>query len=144
MPADPKRRIARKGRLRRRPAVNGHSQGAVRGRIQEVRHLLHETSMRHFYLFDVAPIGYAILDVQGNILSLNMTLTTILGQSRAYMEGMPMGLAVVPEDRDLFHKHVRTCLLSTTSSVTCDVTLMGSMRRVIPVHLISRRVFFSK
>lgn len=113
----------------------------LRARTGALKDLLEQARNRYVSLFDMAPIGYAVMDENGRIDSLNLTLCTMLGQLRAYMVGLPFLLWVIPEDRRRLLKYLQDCRRSRGEPITCDLALMGSTRQgTLPVHLSSRRI----
>jgi len=113
----------------------------LRARTGALKDLLEQARNRYVSLFDMAPIGYAVMDENGRIDSLNLTLCAMLGQLRAYMVGLPFLLCVIPEDRSRLLKYLQDCRRSRGEPITCDLALMGSTRQgTLPVHLSSRRI----
>lgn len=110
-------------------------QNAVR-----LRDMVAASKTRYLSLFDLSPIGYALMDSQGTIRTMNLTLASMLGHSRAYMEGHPFALSVVSEERSRFLEHMAAAAASAASAA-CDLTLLGSGSvGLLPVHVITRAV----
>ena len=106
-----------------------------------LKDLLEDARSRYVSLFDMAPVGYAVMDENGRIDDLNLTLCAMLGQLRAYMVGLPFLLCVIPEDRPRLLKYLQDCRRSQGQSIPCDLSLLGSTRQgTLPVHLSTRRI----
>jgi two-component system, cell cycle sensor histidine kinase and response regulator CckA len=84
---------------------------------------LEESRKKYVDLFDFAPVGYLVLDEQGIILEINLTLAQRLGIERGRLLHKPFLLHVAPEDRDVFYLHLRTTMQSD-SEQTCEIGLV--------------------
>jgi two-component system, chemotaxis family, CheB/CheR fusion protein len=67
---------------------------------------------RYTQLFDFAPIGYATLDVDGNVRQLNHVGASLLYESRAHLIGKRFSLFLVASDRTAFQDLIKQVLLS--------------------------------
>jgi PAS domain S-box-containing protein len=78
---------------------------------------LEVSGSRYFELYDLAPVGCAIIDEQGLILEMNLRATAIFGAARAALHGRNFKFSIFPEDQDNFylaHKRlIDTGLLQT-------------------------------
>lgn len=75
-------------------------------------HALRETRDRYARLFDLAPVGYAVLDGLGVIRDVNLTAARLFGHERAALCGDPFATLLEPDDRQPFLDHVRAVLAS--------------------------------
>lgn len=80
---------------------------------------------RHFDLFDLAPVGYFILNDQGSILESNLTISEMLGIDRSKLIGMAINHFIFPEDQDIYYQnHNKLCESSTPH--TCELRILRS------------------
>lgn len=56
---------------------------------------------RYFTLYDLAPVGYLVLDEQGLILEANLAAAKLLGADRAELEGKPFSRFLSGNDKDI-------------------------------------------
>jgi PAS domain S-box-containing protein len=129
----------------RRPGPKTSNPAVLTGELREstlrLQDLITASRTRYLSLFDLSPIGYALMDKDGTIRTMNLTLASMLGHSRAYMEGHSFALSVVSEERPRFHQHMASASASASTSASCDLNLLGSGRvGLLPVHLITRAV----
>ena len=132
----------------RRKAVPSKDPGAALSSLSDLRHrslqtreLLETARARYVSLFDLAPLGYCLMDEEGVILSINITLASLLGQQRSYLVGLPFGLLVANEDRAALQRYLRDCRASAGEAMACDLILVGSSRvGSLPAHLLTRRI----
>ncbi|MGW8250908.1 MAG: PAS domain S-box protein, partial [Anaerolineales bacterium] len=61
-------------------------------------------------LFDFAPVGYMTLDVGGNVLNANLTLTGLLQADRRFLVGRPFSLFLGAQEQAVFTEHQREVL----------------------------------
>jgi two-component system sensor histidine kinase/response regulator len=54
----------------------------------------------YFNLFDLAPVGYCVLDTQGLIVQANLTFATMLGQNRGQLLQVPFSRYLHRDDAD--------------------------------------------
>ena len=57
---------------------------------------------KYAFLYDVAPVGYVTLDVNGDIQTVNLTGATLLGMERSSLTGLRFEQFVAAEDRAAF------------------------------------------
>lgn len=125
---------------------------------EETRHMLHElrvhqielelqneelrrTSIeldalraQYFDLYDLAPVGYATLDQQGDILQANLTAATLLGVSRTTLQGAPFSRFIHPADQDAWYLHHRR-LSGGDARVALDLQLLRQPGATFWAHL---------
>jgi len=78
---------------------------------------------RYFDLYDLAPVGYFILNEQGLILEINLTTATLLGVARSALVKQPLTRFILPEDQDIFYRH-RKLLFETGAPQVCELRLV--------------------
>ncbi len=57
---------------------------------------------RYTDLFDVAPIGYCVIDATNGVLQANLALEALIGAERKAMKAQPLTRFIDPADRDAF------------------------------------------
>jgi PAS domain S-box-containing protein len=70
---------------------------------------------RYFDLYDLAPVGYFILNDQELILEANLTAATLLGVARDALVKQPLTRFILKEDQDIYYRH-RKQLFETHSA----------------------------
>ena len=98
----------------------------------ELRSALEElsnTKEDYVDLFDHAPVGYAVINEQGRVLSLNLTFSKMLGIPRAEIEGQRLSHVIVEADRDTYYLARRSAFTSQLSQ-TCEVQFMTSNKSI--------------
>jgi len=83
---------------------------------------LQESRDNYAELYDVAPVGYFVLDPKGVILEANLTVCGLLGRARGFLIGKPFASFVNEEDGNTLSLHFRQ-VLETQSEQTCDIRL---------------------
>jgi len=64
---------------------------------------IEELRDRYFDLYDLAPVGYAVISKTGFIIEANLTLSTLLGVNRSSLIKQPFSRFILKEDADLFY-----------------------------------------
>ncbi len=62
---------------------------------------------RYFNFYNLAPVGYVILDDQGLILELNPAAAELLGVRKDAVAGLPLTRFIFPGDLELYGQHCR-------------------------------------
>ncbi len=86
---------------------------------------LHGGRDRYFDLYDLAPVGYFLLSVQGSIIEANLTFATMLGLAKAELLNKPLHQFVFHNDQDLYYLQYRK-LFETSVPSTCELRLVGN------------------
>ncbi|MBK9472302.1 MAG: PAS domain-containing protein [bacterium] len=58
---------------------------------------------RYFELFDVAPVGYVVIDGTGLVTEVNLTTAALLGFQRAEMAAQPFTKYIARQDQDNYY-----------------------------------------
>ena len=77
---------------------------------QELRHsqaALDLARARYFDLYDLAPVGYCTLSVEGLVREANLTAANLLGPARSALVGQPVARFVFEKDADIYHPMIR-------------------------------------
>ncbi len=99
---------------------------------EELRHTrleLEASQARYFDLFDLAPIGFVILNEKGMILETNLAATDLLGLERNTLVNLPLTHFILPEDQDIYY-HFRKQLFATLALQVCELRMLRA--KVIP------------
>jgi PAS domain S-box-containing protein len=78
---------------------------------------------RYFDLYDMAPVGYCTLSERGLILEVNLTAVTLLGVARRAQVNQPLSRFILPEDQDLYYRHINR-LLETGEAQECELQML--------------------
>jgi len=78
---------------------------------------------RYFDLYDLAPVGYCMLNEHGLVLEANLTATTLLGVPRGAMVKQAISRFIHPDDKDLYYMH-RKRLLNTEDPQAWDMRML--------------------
>lgn len=78
---------------------------------------------RYFDLYDLAPVGYCILSLEGRILEANLTAVTLLGVTRAELVQQPITRFLFKEDQDIYYLH-RRHYLETGELSGCELRMV--------------------
>jgi PAS domain S-box-containing protein len=117
-----------------------HESSLVRDQTEKLRQLTHESRWKNAVLFDLAPIGYAVVDHNGRIDAVNLSLSVLLGKPRSHLTSVPLTLLISPDDRAIFLQHLQRCRASDGEAVSTSLRMIRSRSDVFPVSLISRRI----
>lgn len=79
---------------------------------------------RYFDFYDNAPVGYLSLDREGIILTANITIAALLGQSRGQLLQRPMAGYIFREDRHTFSLTLEE-VLAGQENCSCEVRMMN-------------------
>ena len=85
-------------------------------------------------LYDIAPLGYLVLDQKGVILEANLTSSAILETARALLIGKPLASFLNEEDGDALYLHLRQ-VLETQSRQSCDIRFTKEDGSQLPLRL---------
>jgi PAS domain S-box-containing protein len=78
---------------------------------------------RYFDLYNLAPVGYLIISVEGLILEVNLTATTLLGLPRAVLLKKPISRFIFKEDQDVYYLH-RKKLHTSDEPHSCELRMV--------------------
>ena len=83
---------------------------------------LGEARTRYFDLFDLAPVGYCTLAVDGLIREANLTAANILGVTRAMLVNRPVSLFIDRPDQEIYYRQ-RQQLVATGAPQSFELRL---------------------
>jgi len=107
-------------------------------KFQETRNLLEKARDHYLDLFDLAPIGYVILDKHGIVLGINLPGAELLGKERSRIVGMPLLTHVSPLDHPECLEHLRRTKQSDATR-SSEIEIQKGREGVRRVALRSRR-----
>ena len=90
--------------------------------LRRARQELEASCAKYFELYDLAPVGYAILGEQDLILEVNLTATKLLGVERSRVLKRPVTSFIVREDQDIYCRH-RKRLFETSAPQACELRM---------------------
>jgi PAS domain S-box-containing protein len=91
---------------------------------------------RYFDLYDLAPVGYCILSLDGLIQEANLTAVNLLGTARAALIKQPITRFILKEDQDIYYLH-RKHLLATDEPHACELRMVKTDGRIFWVRLMA-------
>jgi PAS domain S-box-containing protein len=83
---------------------------------------LEDSRERYFSLYDLAPVGYLTLNVQGLIMEANLTASTLLGAERSSLVRQLLSGFILKEDQDSYYLHRRE-LIESRQPQTCELRM---------------------
>ena len=110
--------------------------------LRRIQAELEASHARYFDLFDLAPVGYLILNTLGIILEANLTAATLLGVNRGQLIGYSFRRFITEKYQDIYYFHVNE-LNETDTSQSFDLEL-SSKKRAFWVQLQISTGFNSK
>ncbi len=102
--------------------------------LRRAQETITESRNRYVDLYDLAPVGYVILDPQGLIVDLNLKGAGLLGAPRNSLIQKPFILFVAPEDRQAFHAYLGQ-LSASAANRSCELELNSHQAPAVPVSL---------
>ncbi|RYE27103.1 MAG: PAS domain S-box protein, partial [Sphingobacteriaceae bacterium] len=85
-------------------------------------------------LFELAPIGYIVIDKTAVVKDANFAALQLLGVTKSYLQHMPFLLHVVKEDVNLFYTYYTELLLSS-KSLSCSIRLRNASKEILVVKV---------
>jgi PAS domain S-box-containing protein len=98
------------------------------------RNAAEELRDKYLDLYDFAPVGYFVLDINGHIIEVNLTGASLLGQERQVMIRQRFHAYLKPGSFNAFNEF-RKKLVETGEKQTCEVELKGRNGAVIHAHI---------
>jgi PAS domain S-box-containing protein len=85
-----------------------------------------ETSrIRYYDLYNLAPLGYVTLNINGDILESNLTLSAMLNMPRGSLDRQPLARYIFIDDREIFYKYTHK-LLETGLPQSCELRMINN------------------
>ncbi len=80
---------------------------------------------RYFDLYNLAPVGYFVVSLEGRILEVNLTAANMLDTARAALVTRPISRFIFKDDQDIYYKH-RVLLHKTGKPHGCELRMVKS------------------
>jgi PAS domain S-box-containing protein len=80
---------------------------------------------RYFDLYNLAPVGYFVVSLEGRILEVNLTAVNMLDTARAALVKQPISRFIFKDDQDIYYKH-RVLLHKTGKPHGCELRMVKS------------------
>jgi PAS domain S-box-containing protein len=94
-----------------------------------------DASRAHYFdLYDLAPVGYCILSMEGLILEANLTVVSLLGEARSTLLKQPLTRFILKEDQDIYYLH-RKQLFESNAPHSCELRLAKKDGTILWVSL---------
>jgi len=84
---------------------------------------LEKSQARYFDFYNLAPVGYLTFTSKAAITDANLTIAAMLGVTKQFLVGKPLGRFIHSEDQSGFHLHLKQCFAAGVSK-TCELRLM--------------------
>lgn len=92
---------------------------------------------RYIDLYNLAPVGYCTLNMQGKILQANMTAANLLGTSQSNLINQSITHFILQEDQDIYY----LCQKQSDDldeSRSCELRMIGKNKKPFWAHLETR------
>lgn len=92
---------------------------------------------RYIDLYNLAPVGYCTLNMQGKILQANMTAANLLGTSQSNLMNQSITHFILQEDQDIYY----LCQKQSDdldASRSCELRMIGKNKKPFWAHLETR------
>jgi len=84
---------------------------------------LESARSRYFDLYELAPVGYCVVSMEGLILEANLSAVNLLGISRASLIKQRITHFILKEDQDIYYLHRRQ-LLGEEEPRACELRMV--------------------
>ena len=89
--------------------------------LQKVRLELEESRDKYFDLYELAPVGYVVLDKKGYLLNANFSIIRQLGvEDKGHLIGKALPSFLAPKNRDVLYFHLKE-VFETGARQTCEL-----------------------
>ena len=95
---------------------------------------------RLHWLFDEAPVGIVLLDLQGNVADCNRAFLKLLGIHREAVAGRPLAERVGKEDRSDVAAQLSKVVMGTSRAAHLEVRMPAAGQRELTVSLFASRM----
>ncbi len=107
--------------------------------MRRVQEQLKESRAKYFDLYNLAPVAYLTVSVEGEILEANLTVAKILGVAKSQLLGKPAAQFIVREDLAIYRSHQRR-LFETSEPQVCELRVIGKDGGSLWVQLDANRI----
>lgn len=117
------------------PTQNPAPQVASETRHANQYHL--DNSRAHYFdLYDLAPIGYCTINLDGQMLQMNVAISILLGLPRRVLSKKSIAHFIRPEDQNIFY-HYCNQLLKNNPPKSCELQMLKPDKQAFWVHITS-------
>jgi PAS domain S-box-containing protein len=102
--------------------------------LRRAQEALETSRARYFDLYELAPVGYLTLTIQGRIVEANLTAAGLFGVPKTTLIGQPLTRFIFVEDQDAYY-FLRKCLFETGAPQSCELRLVKQGCPLLWVHL---------
>lgn len=93
-----------------------------------------QTAKKYLQLYDSAPVGYFTLSKTGEIINLNLSGATMLGNNRSVLKNKKFELYISNQTKPNF-KHLLHKVMSSLHEESCEVTILKNSNQPLYVQL---------
>jgi PAS domain S-box-containing protein len=91
--------------------------------LRRVQAELEAMRAHYFDLYDLAPVAYCIISLEGLILEANLTAVTLLGATRSTLIKQPITRFILEADQDIYYMH-RKELFKSNAPHACELRMV--------------------
>jgi PAS domain S-box-containing protein len=91
--------------------------------LRRVQAELEAMRAHYFDLYDLAPVGYCIISLEGLILEANLMAVTLLGATRSTLIKQPITRFILEADQDIYYMH-RKELFKSNAPHACELRMV--------------------
>ena len=95
------------------------------GQLRRAEEELETVRERYFDLYNLAPVGYFVVSLEGLILEVNLTGSTLLDLPRAVLIKKPISRFIFKADQEVYYRH-RQQLHVTGKPHACELRMVKS------------------
>ena len=103
--------------------------------LREAQQQLEESRNHYADLYDFAPVGYLSVDSAGNIRSINLTATILLGKDRAFLIDKPFIACFAHIDQQSFYHYLQGIFNHPREKATLDLKISDTQNKLRFFHL---------
>lgn len=104
--------------------------------LQHAQDELEKSHAKYFDLYELAPVGYFTLGLDGTIQETNLTAAHLLGVEKSRLQHQRLSRFVTADSQDVLYFHLRNILKSGVQE-TCDVKIQKSNQDSFFANLVS-------
>lgn len=102
--------------------------------LRRIQSELDSAHARYFDFYDLAPVGFCMVNLSGLFLQANLAAAALLGVERGALPGQAMSRFIHADDQSAFHR-LRQAIAATHEAQDCEFRLVKQTGAPIWVHL---------
>jgi PAS domain S-box-containing protein len=102
--------------------------------LRRVRMELEVSRARYFDLYDLAPVGYCMVNSKGLIQEANLTSSDLIGIARRAMVKRLFSQFIFPQDQDIYYRNL-VLLVKTSTQQSCELRIARPDGTMFWAHL---------